>query len=367
MTASASGYLTGVPPVPQRLRVPEIDKEIAADIERAGLIDHCEATEEGLVGRAVASVEAASPLPLEETGQADRRLIEDLVRHDRRVGEAESHAQSCRARHRELEDALLRIPRSWPRGVLSGLAAALVVLAALLGVVVGSLLAVNLDSSFFGNYFDRKFDGNAEPLAMAVSFLTAGGFVFLICTLQLVTVLGTGGNLGRARTALLLAFDLVFAGAWGLQRLAEGGRAMALSITLLELVTMAVYAAALGGLAVALRRNGERAERYRPAYASERAASASCAKAEAALAAAEAARRVLLDAVATRELSGRTSETRQKLVAELARTAYRFSLGAAIESATSNPTLDRLNSDVDRQLAERAALVVNPPTKKALS
>ena len=232
---------------------------------------------------------------------------------------------------------------------------------------VGSVLAVNLDGSVFGNYFDRKFGGNAEPLAMAVSFLTAGGFVFLICTLQLVTVLGTGGNLGRARTALLLAFDLVFAGAWGLQRLAEDGRAMALSITLLELVTMAVYAAALGGLAVALRRNGERAERYRPVYASERAASASCAKAEAALAAAEAARRVLLDAVATRELSGRASEARKTFVTELARAACRVSLAAAIETATSNPTRDRLNADLDRQLAERAALVAAPPTKKGLS
>src|SRR4051794_11825811 len=72
----------------------------------------------------------------------------------------------------------------------------------------------------------------------------------------------TSGHLGGIRATQLIALDLVFAGAWGLQRLAEGGRAMAVSITLLEFVTMAAYAVALGALAVALKKNGERAERY---------------------------------------------------------------------------------------------------------
>jgi gamma-glutamyl:cysteine ligase YbdK (ATP-grasp superfamily) len=142
---------------------------------------------------------------------------------------------------------------------------------------------------------------------------------------------------------------------------------MAMSITLLEFVAMAAYTAALGTLAVALRKNGERAEDYRPACASERAALAACERAEAALAAAEAERRALLEAVAARELSGRAAEARKTLVAELAKSAYRTSLGAAIEAATANPTLERLNADLDWQLAERAALVAEPPTSKALS
>jgi hypothetical protein len=367
VTANAGGYLTGIAPMPQRLKVPEIDKEIAEDIGRARLIDHCEATEAGLVDRAVASVEAASPLPLEESSHADRRLVADLERHDRRVDEAEKRAERGRTLRDELENALLRTPRSWPRGALAGCVAAFAVLALVLGAVVGLVLAGNLDSGFLGNYLGSKFDGDARLLSGAVSFLAAGGFVFLVATLQLAAVLGTVGRLGGLRTAQLLALDLVFAGAWGAQRLAEGGRAMAASITLLEFVAMAAYTIALGAFAAALRKNDERAERYRPALASARAAAASCVKAEAELSTAEAARRVLLEAVAARELSGRTSETRQKLVAEHARTAYRVSLGAAIESAIANPTHERLNSDLDRQLAERAALVAEPPTSKGRS
>lgn len=367
MSEKAGPYLTGIAPAPQRLVISGITEQIAGDVEQSGAIDHCEATEEGLINRSVASVEAASPLPLDDEGHADRRLIADLARHDRRVAGAETHAEACRARHRGLEDALLRTPRCWGRGVLCVVAAVYVAGAAMAGAVVGAVLAPSVDGGFFGNYLGSKFDGDAGLFAMVVSYLAAGGSVFLLCLLQLCTVLGTGGHLGAFRTAQLVVLDLIFAGAWGLQRLADGGRAMAMSITLLEFVMMAVYAAALGALAVALRKNGERAERYRPAAADERAAKTACEKAEAALAADEAARNVLLDAVAARELAGRTAGSRKTLVTELAKTAYRVSTGAAIESALANPTLERFNTDFDRHLASRAALVAEPPTTKGLS
>lgn len=367
MSANAGAYLTGIAPVPQRLVISGVAEQIAEDVEQSGAIDYCEATEEGLINRSVASVEVASPLPLDETGHADRRIIADLARHDLRVDDAESHARSCRARHRGLEDALLQTPRCWSRGALCGVVAIYVAAAAIAGAVIGSVLAPSFDGGFLGNYLGRKFDGDAELLAMAVSYLAAGGAVFLLCLLQLFTVLGTGGRLSALRTALLLVLDLIFAAAWGLQRLAEGGQAMAMSITLLEFVMMAAYAGALGALAVALRQNGERADKYRVALGSERMAWAACAKAEASLAAVEAARRVLLEAVAVRELSGRTRETRKTLVTESARSAYRISTGAAIEAAIANPTVERLNSDFDRQLAARAALVVKPATTKGLS
>jgi hypothetical protein len=51
--------------------------------------------------------------------------------------------------------------------------------------------------------------------------------------------------MGGARTTQLIALDLAFAAAWGLQRLDSGGGFMAASVTLLELMTIAAYT--LGG------------------------------------------------------------------------------------------------------------------------
>jgi hypothetical protein len=231
----------------------------------------------------------------------------------------------------------------------------------------GATLAPTLDSGFLANYLPDKLEGDAGLVVMAVAFLASGGFVFLISALQLMVALATGGKLSGARTAQLVLVDLAFAAAWGLQRLGAGGGYMAASVTVLEFVAMAGYSLALGALCVPLTTNTERASVYRPARANARAAAAACAKADAERAAAERARQLLLNAVAPRDLAARVSAVRKSLVAETARAAYRVATGAAIEKALANPTLDRLNADLDRQLAARADAVVQPPASKGLS
>jgi len=349
------------------LTLPGIGKAIEEDVARSGLVDRCDASEELFIERAVSCVEACAPQPLDEKSPLARRLLEDLARHDRRVLEAEARAERCRTRRDELQAALLRAVPCWTRTRLLGTAAAYVLLALAAGAVVGAVLAPTLDSGFFANYLPDKFDGDAGLLVMSAAFLASGGLVFLIALLQLAVALATSGAMGGARVAQLIALDVLFAAAWGLQRLGAGGGFMAGSVTLLELITMAAYSLAIGALCGALRANAERAAAYRPAASAAKAASVAYDRAEAARTAAERDRLPLLKAVAERDLAARSSAMRRLLVAETARSAYRVATAAAIEKAVANPTLDRLHADLDRQLASRSAAVAQPPTSKGLA
>lgn len=364
MSRDDDPYLTGLAPPLRLMSLPGIAEGIAEDVRRAGHADHCEAAEEGLVARTLAGVELSVPLPLDENSQLDRRLVEDLQRHDRRVTDAEEHAARCRARRAELADALLRSAPCWTRARMCLTVAVYVLLALVAGVVVGAVLTPTLDSGFLSNYLPDKVDGDAGLLVMAVSFLASGGFVFLIAVLQLTVALATGGATGGARTAQLVALDVIFAAAWGLQRLASGGGYMAASVTLLELVAMTAYSLAVGALCGALRTNAVRATAYRAAQSSLHAASVAGVKAEAEREASERARLRLLQAVAPRDLAARSQAARRELVAETARAAYRVETGAVIEEAIANPTLERLNADLDRQLAARGESVAKVPASK---
>lgn len=351
MKLRETAYLTGVPPLPERLVLTGIREDVASHVKSAALPDDCPESEDVFARLAVSEIDALSPHPIDgEASIADRELLRDLARHAERVSETEQHARGARAIVERTTNTFINTPPCWSTSRLAALCFGYVALAALVAASVGLLLATTLDDSFLSNYFADKTD-EPEAVAMWASFLAASGLVFVQCVLQLVYVIAIRGDVTAGRKFGLLLFDLVFAAAWGAQRLADGGHVLAVSLTLIEFVAAAFFTWAVGGLADALKRNGARIEPHRDAKAALGFADKAVKAAEKRLAKAEQDRYALLVPLAAREAAVRAASARRSAAEETARVRYRVATAELAADAAKNPALDALMAGLDHHTA----------------
>lgn len=343
-----SPLLTGTPGLPERLILTGIREDVAAHVKAGAFPDDCPESEDALARLFIAEIDALGPHPIDgDASIADRELLADLARHGKRVSEAEHRAQIARADLDEKTATLIKTPPCWSGLRLAALCSGYLALAALVSVGIGLLLMTTLDDAFLANYFADKTD-DPETIAMWASFLDAAGLVFVQCVLQLTYVVAIRGEVTSSRKFGLLLFDLVFAAAWGAQRYVDGGRLMAVSLTLIEFVAAAFFTWAVGALAEALKRNGARVEPYRDAKAAVATARKALSEAVKQLDEAEQGRYALLEPLAAREAAVRAQPARRTAVEETARVQYRVTTSALAAEAAKNPTLDALDAGLDQ-------------------
>ena len=348
---AADAYLTGVPPLPERLEFTGIRRDVNEQVETAALPDDCPETEDGFARLAVAEFDGIAPHPIApEASLADRELSAEVARHNEQVTRATQRVEQARRICEAKSDALIETPPATSFMRLLVLCLPYLALAALVSAAVGLLLATTLDDAFLHNYLADKVD-DPDGVSMFAAIAVATSFVFAQCALQLLYVLAIRGDLGWWRRLGLLTLDVAFAAAWGVQRCQGGVSLMAISITLIEFVAAAFYTVAVSGLAERLKRNAVRVEPYQDALHAASAAAASLKNAERRLARATEELSALIGPISMREAAVRAAPFRRTAAEETARMQYRVSVSALAAQSAKNPSLDALDEDLDRHSA----------------
>lgn len=368
-------YQTGEAPLPSRVTCRAVADDAAAGARDSRFADGCGAFEDILAARAVAEGEYAAPLPLDgAASESDRRLKDDLAANDRRLEEATARLAEAAKSRDARRAALLPLPKPAPPALHAAAVAAMVLLAAGVAACGGVILAPTLEPAL-NAFYVLRLGGGGDRLSLAAAHLVASGLFLMLCLAHLAVVLGARGDVGWKAAAAALALDALFAAAWGLQRLPEGGGAsgtpsprwhLAASVTLLEAVAALLFALALVGLSRFLKRNAPKADAWRGAREASREADRAHAEALAERAEAAAVRLRLLEAVAAREAAARRAEDRRRLLDLTARAGYATAVSAMAHAAAEDPGADACADAVDGHLAGRAKPPGEAPKKRSL-